>query len=472
MNLSIDNQNMREMTDKIILNVDNEDVKNEVICNLPVMTLSMDSKQIEKIISSLMKFPDGLEMLKKSWKIIINNSNRAENLIRILGEDKTIRKEMVDNIQYFLKFANVIDVSVLAEEFSKFEGGNEAISENFDELFDETIRRFDCLVIPALQTEIGRKKVKERFEEIKNRILINIYEPSISSFFRIVKELENKPEFKEIYEDYKFWVELYEDIEMFDDDLLKKVNSSGIVKVDSISNLSVQELLEISEKTGIVFNVQDVFKLDTKNQEFTKILCSDDRHEKRMVLEAVANGNKFKFKSSGTSALTIQAGNQVAKIGSNKRKFEIPYHPRLLMPYFRKKYDDNTTLEVYNLGNTKSAKINDEMLLDIYKELERDGIIWTDAHKDNLLELISDNVVPDFIKSKDFNLFGFLKHPDYPTNNHEVLKAGDIIICDLDMVYLKDDPEIKIGLLDDKIKEYRNNKKKTIESEKEDNREI
>ena len=154
----------------------------------------------------------------------------------------------------------------------------------------------------------------------------------------------------------------------------------------------------------------------------------------------------------------------MAKIGSKKRKFEIPYHPRLMMPYFRKRYEDDSTLEIYNLGNTESVKITDESLLEIYKELEKAGIIWTDAHKENIVELLSDNILPDFIKSEDFNLFGFLEDERFPTIKHRPLKKGDLVVCDLDMLYLKDDPDIQIGLQDDVILQYQKSKTKEAEA--------
>ena len=85
------------------------------------------------------------------------------------------------------------------------------------------------------------------------------------------------------------------------------------------------------------------------------------------------------------------------------------------------------------------------------------------------LELLEDNVLPDYIRkeSEDFNLFGFLKDSRFPTNEHKVLKKGDIVICDLDMLYAKDDPDYEDGLLDDVIREYleRKNYEKDLEDD-------
>ena len=75
MSIELDNENMREMTEKIVSNMKNDEIRKEVIDNISVMSISMDSKDIKKIIEELIKFEDGKKALKLLWKIIINNSN-------------------------------------------------------------------------------------------------------------------------------------------------------------------------------------------------------------------------------------------------------------------------------------------------------------------------------------------------------------------------------------------------------------
>lgn len=434
--------------------MENKEIRAEVICNLGIMSASIDAIDLKNIIEALVKFEDGKEALKRTWRNLINNSNKPEKLICALGEDDIIIKDMLENIPYFLKYANTFNSSCLAKEFAKLEGGNKAIAQNFDGFIDEAIDNFEDIVFPTLETKLGREKIKQRFNEIKNKVLNNPFKSGIINFFKIINALEGVEEFEEIYEDYGYWAKLYEKLivvpQIENEKDMDKVNESDY---QYISN-EIEDNYGIKLKKGMKLTLDQIFNLDSKNQEFKRVLCSNDREEKRAILETVANGNEYSLQSSGTSGLVIKAGNQVVKIGSRPRKFDIPYHPRVMMPYFRKRYSDDTLLEVYNLGNTKSAKITDENLLAIYKELEEDGIIWTDAHKENIVELLSDNVLPDFIKSEDFNLFGFLEHPDYPTNNHRVLKKGEIVICDLDMLYVKGDPELKMGFQDEIITKY------------------
>lgn len=59
MSIELDNENMREMTEKIVSNMKNDEIRKEVIDNISVMSISMDSKDIKKIIEELIKFEDG-----------------------------------------------------------------------------------------------------------------------------------------------------------------------------------------------------------------------------------------------------------------------------------------------------------------------------------------------------------------------------------------------------------------------------
>lgn len=48
MSIELDNENMREMTEKIVSNMKNDEIRKEVIDNISVMSISMDSKDIKK----------------------------------------------------------------------------------------------------------------------------------------------------------------------------------------------------------------------------------------------------------------------------------------------------------------------------------------------------------------------------------------------------------------------------------------
>lgn len=440
-----------DMIDKIFGYIDIYEVRRKVAEEMANIAKVANLDDFKVLLDIILKYPDIEEVIKENWKEIYSSAIDNVELIPILVKNPNLKRELNSNISFLFERGkwgrNGSDV--LSRELSKLEGGEEIITEHFEALLLASKKDVKYVVIPALKTEEGRKKVKQYLGEIKDKCTEKINDKyNVKEFFEIIENLKELPEFEEEYEKYHFWGDLYRQIEI----------PKYVLKSD-------REILSLSREE----QVEEIVKMDAeyvKEVEFANILYSKDIEEKRMILEGVAHGNTYKFRSTGSSGLIIQAGDQVVKMGEAKRKFNIPYHPRIMMPYFRKEYNDKSCLEVFNYGNSRSPQITDEKLLEIYKELEKDGIIWTDARKSNLVELTQDNIVPEFVRSKDFNIFGFLKNENYPTDNHKVLKKGDIVICDLDMLYLKDDPNYEEGIISDVIKNYlkqKNNKNKEIE---------
>ncbi len=303
--------------------------------------------------------------------------------------------------------------------------------------YDEQVIQINYL----LQDAEGREYIKQNFEKIKKLVIRNYGDVSLNNFFEFVEKLKEIPEFLEEYEEYHYWAELYQEIQI----LPPEIEIKDPLDIFRLKSNEIKKLTTF--KNG----------REVKNLVFTNILLAEDpnvRQEKAIVLQEKAKGGEYSFKGAGSSSLIIQSGEQVVKLGLGRRKFEIPYHPRIMMPYFRKKYHDGTCLEIFDYGNVESSDITDEKVLEIYKELEDAGIIWGDASKRNLAVLLKDNDLPDYIVSQDFNVLGFLEDEKFPTNHHVSLKTGDIVVCDLDMLYAKDDPECMFGDIDDIIEEY------------------
>lgn len=419
--------------------IDREDVRKQVGEEIAGLSLLADPEEFKELLSRFIRYEDGAQTLRTKWRIVYNNSKVPTDLIGILAQDDDIRLNMLSNVNYLINYGEILNTSDLAKALGKIEGGSSAISENFEDLFEDSNRDVDNIVIPMLQDEVGRQKVRSHFETIKDKFLRGL---NAKGFLNTIKALKGIEGFEDIYEEYGFWAELYDQIQT------PKKRILPINKVLKLSQKEAEKIIGDNVSEGI------------KEQEFVRILSSDSREEKKLILQEVANGNPYQYKACGTTSFIIQAGDQIVKLGEAKRKYEVPYHPRIMMPYFRKKYEDDTTLEVFNYGNTGAAEITDEKLLEIYKELEDAGIRWGDARKANLLVLTKDNDLPDFIKSKEFNLFGFLEDSRFPTNNHQALKKGDIVICDLDMLYTMEDPSYQEGLLDDIIDSYLSSKRR------------
>lgn len=419
----------KEFAQKIFSLSEIKEGRDEIFKNILKLPYQLTEEDFLEFLERILKYPDGIEVIKNNWKILLRNSIEPIRTLEVYKKNQDIEKEVVHNVPYLIQYSGIKDIGLIAKALEDFEGGKKAIVDNFEDLFEYAYTNFDVIFCSTLETKEGINIAKAKFDSLKSKA-------PISEFFRVIEKLEDNPEFKEEAEKYSFWKNLYKQ---------SLVTPPEIPDLDELICLSEEEIIKLLRLIDAPNRIDGVFK---------KLMMSEELDEKRMILEYVSNGNKFEYLSHGADSLLLKTGEQVVKLDSKKHTFEIPYHPRIMMPYFRKRYKDDQYLEVYNLGITESAKITDEQLLSIYKELEEAGILWGDARKENLLVLKQDNKLPDFIKSKHFNLFGFLNDLWYPTNNHVALKKGDIVICDLDYLYSRGDPEYREGILDDVIIQY------------------
>ena len=438
--MNLEKSQVSEMIRKMIETMNIAEVRETIGKEFGHIALVSEPEDLKKLIEKFIKYPNTETIIRNKWKNIYCNSQNGVELLELFAKDEETRKNILDNISFLISYGDCEDTGILCKYLGSIEGAEDVITEKFQELWYFCIDNAHNIIIPMLKTEKGRKIVKEKFETIKDKFFPDsrFGTLNIKGFFKVVNSIKNIEGFEEEYEKYGFWADLYEQIKI------------PKLKIEPGDITSILKMTPKEQRKAL----SDSMATEAKELEFVNFIYSKDREEKRMILEEVAQGNPYKYKSCGSSSLIIQTGDKIVKIGAGRRKFKIPYHPRIMMPYFRKEYSDESCLEVYNYGNCESADITDEKLLEIYKELEKDGIIWSDARKENLLVLKEDNVIPEYIKSEEFNIFGFLENEKYPTNNHKVLKKGDIVICDLDMLYLKDDPDFEDGIKDDIVIKY------------------
>ena len=422
---------------KIVRHIDDIRARQEIYSQIAMLPFCMQTEEFEELLKLLYRYPDGVEALKNNWRIILNNAKRPIQILDIYKQNNEIAKRVLADIPYVIEYANIDDAGIIAKAISSFENGKKAISVNFEIFLRESYSNLGLIFSSALEDT-------KRTQDIKDNL--DILQLHSKDFLKFIPTLKDKKEFEKEYKKYAILSELYDSI---------KVEGEEEFNIDEYGYCNSQ------------ISTDSLYKMNKRDVIFRNILRSEDLDEKLYILETVTNGNKCEYKTIGNDSIIFQVGDQIIKLGEDlDEQFEIPYHPRLMMPYFRKKYKDRSVLEVYNLGNAESIKITDEELLEIYKELEEAGILWGDARKDNLLVLLSDNVLPDFIKSEDFNLFGFMKDEKFPTTNHKVLKKGEVVICDLYFLFVKGDPNYKEGCLDQVILDYIN-KKDRLEDKRE-----
>jgi len=328
----------------------------------------------------------------------IEDSIISINLSRIasrLSETK-VREYMISKLPNISRTANPNNFLKFISELLKYQDGANAVKKNFE-------------------------KIKKGCFENKFRFRKTKVSAGVTMFFDFIENLKDVPELQEEYELYGYFLKLYNSIDL--------------------------------EKSKDFDSASYITKL--RERVFKRILNSKYSEEMKAVIDYISQKDgDFKFYAVGGTTLVFKTNTQVIKLGI-KEDFKVPYHPRLMMPYFRKQYETGVSLEVFNFADAKSAEnISDEQLLEIYKELENDGIFWGDAKKNNLFFILKPNKVPNFIVSKDFNVFGFIEDSRFPTTNHKELPVGSLLIGDLDYIYPIDDPNRTIGNPARVIREY------------------
>ena len=162
---------------------------------------------------------------------------------------------------------------------------------------------------------------------------------------------------------------------------------------------------------------------------------------KRIIYELCeqekVNYHDIKYVGGGDFSSCFKIGHKYFKIGDKRRTFYIKNNKRLLQPLRReeiKTLNDEFmfTLEINEEVDTNNITDNDVYL--VYKELRKQGIIWTDPKKANLGRLTKDNKIYfDGIDMVDKVGTGFL------TDSSCTLKAGELVIIDTDFIYDEDD---------------------------------
>ena len=362
-------------------------------------------------------------------------------------EDEKVRREVIEDLPILASSFSVFDFRSLIYALGNYPDSRAILDTNYPGMTEKTIDSFPQILEIMGKSESYFSKVKDAFEDIKQNILnkkgvFNIVE----EFFAFLDTLKGRPEFEEQIKEYDVWRKLFDKV------------PSSYVSQDIDMNEMMRLAFSQNPEDRKLFN--SVVRESGKENVFAYIMMGkkEIRDEKLLIIDSITDGDidSMEFIGSGVSGIVFRAGKKVVKLSVKLGQKEIPYHPRLLMPHFRKVYEDLSAIEVYNFAKVKSAQITDEKLLDIYKELEAAGIAWTDAKKENLVELLEDNNLPEYNLGENFNLYGFLEDDRYPTTNHTVLKKGDIVICDLNNLYAIDDPvaQLRIGMPDKIVVDY------------------
>lgn len=143
--------------------------------------------------------------------------------------------------------------------------------------------------------------------------------------------------------------------------------------------------------------------------------------------------------TGGSYSAVYEIGSKILKIGKAACTYKVPKNnKRFLQSLFRfqfpftnqQDYEDDFRIEIMEKCDTKS-NITDDELYELWEDIRRDGMIWTDISKSNVGRLLRDNKIY-------FNGIENVYKPNLgfeENNDVEVLKKGELVLIDLDYVY-------------------------------------
>lgn len=146
----------------------------------------------------------------------------------------------------------------------------------------------------------------------------------------------------------------------------------------------------------------------------------------------------------GDYCTVYQIGNKVLKIGSPRETYNIPNHPRILQPLTRTNFINENNkmfacfacIEISDRVEMLAEKEKSiEKLYKLWKELRKEGIIWTDAKFENVGKLIKPNIPT--LNGEKINVapnsVGFQN-----AKEDKDLTVGDWVVIDTDYIYTED----------------------------------
>ena len=161
-----------------------------------------------------------------------------------------------------------------------------------------------------------------------------------------------------------------------------------------------------------------------------------------IIEELLKSENKsftdIEFVGSGTYSNAYKIGTKILKIGTVRENYNMPNHRRILQPLTRINFtEDGQEIFCIEINDEVDTEIKEEekrpeTLYAIYKELRKDGIIWTDIGWENIGKLKRKNkpTLNGIEIDVAHNSVGFDKEIV-----EGILEEGELVIIDTDFLY-------------------------------------
>lgn len=200
--------------------------------------------------------------------------------------------------------------------------------------------------------------------------------------------------------------------------------------------------------------------MDTRLDAVIREMCNGDKELFSMMIKEVIDKEDVRlsdvtFVGGGAYSKAFGVGSKVIKVGNDAMTYNITKNSsRFLQPLIRHQQEGEGRIEISEKVDMKT-KVSEEELYEVYADIRKEGMIWTDAKYDNVGRLIKDNVVhfknlvrnnPGDEEKTQVDVKPYGPNLGFGDDeNSEVLEAGKLVVIDLDFIFSEDSPNIRIS---------------------------
>lgn len=217
--------------------------------------------------------------------------------------------------------------------------------------------------------------------------------------------------------------------------------------------------LEYMKKYGIANDkIKEI--MDSRKEAVIREMCNGDKEVFSLMIKELMGKEGVRpsdvtFVGGGVYSKVFGIGSKVVKVGNDAMTYKIPKNSsRFLQPLVRHQQEGEGRIEISEKVDMKT-EVSEEELYQVYADIRREGMIWTDAKYDNVGRLAKDNSVhfKNFVHNntgdEEKTQVDIKPHgPNLGFGNEEqskVLEAGELVVVDLDFIFAEDDPNIRIS---------------------------
>lgn len=358
-------------------------------------------------------------------------------------------------------------------KYSKIKIPSQIIEENFELILKKTCNDdIGRILILLLDDPETNRIVKENFDIIMNRFKHGEEYKNINDCIINILHVQQNEFFERLLEEDDGNELIQNNIQ----NILRSIPKKNLFKIAQtirgISNQTDTEINDILEENKIdvaqsfleiYTRARAITLFETGNVEPIESVSSKYALTLSIMIDELMKSENCRlididYLSSGSYSTVYQIGNQVLKIGGPRETYEIPNHARILQPLTRTNFIDEkdnsvfACIEISEKVERLDAGLNTdeyleeeqkqkEKLYQIYRDLRKDGIVWTDVRLKNVGKIHHANTSEKVLNGENikvaYNSVGFTDEM-----KGKEIGDGDLVIIDTDYIYNEDDPNI------------------------------